>query len=51
MYTADDALKDLNDLRNIEDDWYELHKPFVRLREYLQEQRRKEGIPELLRGG
>lgn len=50
MYSADDALRDASTLFT-SSDWWEQDAAYERLQEYLYEQRRKEGIPELLRGG
>lgn len=56
MYSADDALKDLENLqlelldaRSGSSQRAMMHER--RIKNYLHEQRRKERIPELLRGG
>lgn len=50
MYSADDALRDLETILYV-NYWDGLDEEIERLMNYLHEQRRKEGIPELLRGG
>lgn len=51
MYSADDALRDLEAVWMFCDPDGYVDCSYDKLKEYLYEQRRKEKIPELLRGG